>query len=108
MTFEEWWEANDTVLIRNIMNKPVRELPQHVRSACEKAWNDSRKQCKDCKWWEGNNETYPLGYAMGECSGMIRTDQVTIVIQTGWEGGHVNAIMTDSDFWCKGFEMREE
>ena len=65
------------------------------------------KECRYCTHWE------PLEYLIGEikvrenavygrCDGIRQFLEITIL--AGWDGGVVNQIHTDPDFYCKGFE----
>jgi hypothetical protein len=48
--------------------------------------------CETCNYWE------PTVYGLGKCS-KIR-DKIDIELITGWDGGYVDYIETESDFGC--------
>jgi hypothetical protein len=55
--------------------------------------------CKDCRYWK---ETL---YSMGECEEIKQN--IDIELETGWDGGYVKNIETDSDFGCVLFRHKE-
>lgn len=59
-------------------------------------------RCSLCKFWK---QTTFNEYSVndGKCEQLNRTDKVTINLHLGWEGGYVNDIETDADFYCALF-----
>jgi len=63
------------------------------------------KNCKTCKYWEQRTfYVYSGAINDGKCSKI--KNKITIELQTGWEGGYVDYIETESDFGCTLHETK--
>jgi hypothetical protein len=50
------------------------------------------RECNNCTHWE------PTVYGLGKCS--IIKQNIEVELVTGWDGGYVDYIETDSEFGC--------
>ena len=60
-------------------------------------------RCSACKFWK-QTTSYEDSINDGVCSKLVSTDKVKINLHLGWEGGYVNDIETEEDFYCHLFE----
>ena len=57
-------------------------------------------RCKTCKHWTPTTFfDYPGATNDGKCS-ELPSDKMMIELRTGWEGGYVDYIETESNFGC--------
>lgn len=66
--------------------------------------------CRECKHWDVSKGQWPDARVKemaeyGRCR--VLQWSVDITIQAGWEGGYVDYIETEHDFFCKYFEKGE-
>jgi len=59
-------------------------------------------RCLLCEYWKQTTK-YENTTNEGECSKLNKTDKIAINLILGWEGGYVNDIKTDDDFYCALF-----
>jgi len=60
-------------------------------------------KCESCKYWEQTTfYVYDKVVNQGQCK-QIR-DKIEIELHTGWDGGYVMYVETDSDFGCNLYE----
>ena len=63
-------------------------------------------RCKTCKHWTPTTfYVYDGAVNDGKCWKL--TEKVTVYLQTGWDGGYVDYIETESDFGCTLHENKE-
>ena len=63
-------------------------------------------RCKTCKHWTPTTfYVYDGAVNDGKCTGL--SSKVQITLQTGWDGGYVDYIETESDFGCTLHENKE-
>jgi hypothetical protein len=60
-------------------------------------------RCSACKFWK-QTTNYEHSTNDGICNKLNSTDKVTINLHLGWEGGYVNTVETEEDFYCHLFE----
>lgn len=58
--------------------------------------------CLLCKFWK-QTTFYEHLVNEGNCDKLNKTDKVSINLHLGWEGGYVNDIETEADFYCALF-----
>jgi hypothetical protein len=65
------------------------------------------ERCSTCKHWIQNTfYEYPGAINDGKCSEIGR--KLTIELRTGWDGGYVDYIETESDFGCILHNIKKE
>ena len=58
-------------------------------------------RCLTCKHWEQKTfYTYENAKNTGRCKELNTSDYIEIELHTGWDGGYVDEIRTESDFGC--------
>ena len=57
------------------------------------------ERCKTCRFWQQatNYESIPNS---GLCHEIYNSDQLSINLLTGWEGGYVDSVETEETFGC--------
>jgi len=61
-------------------------------------------RCDMCKFWKKNVRFEWMN--SGICDQLRKSDKVMIEIKTGWDGGYVDYLETDSDFGCVLYEEK--
>ena len=59
-------------------------------------------RCSLCKFWK-QTTFYEHSVNEGDCDKLNKTDKVSINLHLGWDGGYVNDIETEADFYCALF-----
>ena len=65
-------------------------------------------RCRDCKHWTRlkDSDKFLPEDEIGECTGLMLTGDVEIEIKAGYDGGYINSIETNRDFFCKNFNKK--
>lgn len=65
-------------------------------------------RCLTCLNWKQNTfYDYPGAVNDGKCQG-LPGDKLMIELRTGWDGGYVDYIETQSDFGCTEHKSKED
>ncbi len=62
-------------------------------------WEDKMKRCQTCKHWTPTT-LYDYEGAINDGKCLEIRDKMEITLHTGWDGGYVDYIETESDFGC--------
>ena len=64
-------------------------------------------KCLTCEHWKPTTfYDYPGAINDGKCTGV--GSKITITLRTGWDGGYVDYIETESDFGCTEHKQKED
>lgn len=77
------------------INKKLKEMSEKYQLVID-------VRCCNCKHWE----EYRNGFGFGTCKDNLG-EKVSIELITGWEGGYVDSIETESDFFCANFKEKK-
>ena len=65
-------------------------------------------RCLTCEFWKQNTfYNYPEAVNYGKCN-ELAGGKLTIELRTGWDGGYVDYIETQSDFGCTEHKSKKD
>ena len=86
---------------QNMINKIENNTPETPQQPLL-AIHGVMPRCSLCKFWK-QTTFYEYSVNEGNCDKLNETDKVSINLHLGWDGGYVNDIETEADFYCALF-----